>query len=159
MCTFLLKHRYWQQLQLLIFHYSPENVFHHQSVFDALSPCVIFPRPLVSQVSKMACLEGGAVAKSEMKVASMVVLMVLTFMISWLPYASLAMVVVYDPDVKISPLVGTVPVYLAKSSTVYNPLIYIYLNKQVRYTLVLNVWSTNWRWGCDWFSGKRISTT
>ncbi|XP_047438729.1 parapinopsin-like [Mugil cephalus] len=84
------------------------------------------------QVSKMACVEGGAVAKSEMKVASMVVLMVLTFMISWLPYAGLAMLVVYDPDVNIPPLVGTVPVYLAKSSTVYNPIIYIYLNKQFR---------------------------
>ncbi|KAM8756589.1 parapinopsin-like [Acanthopagrus schlegelii] len=84
------------------------------------------------QVSKMACLEGGAVAKGEMKVASMVVLMVLTFMISWMPYASLAMLVVYDPNVEIHPLVGTVPVYLAKSSTVYNPIIYIYLNKQFR---------------------------
>ncbi|XP_063330129.2 parapinopsin-like [Pelmatolapia mariae] len=82
------------------------------------------------QVSKMACVEGGAVAKGEMKVASMVILMVLTFLISWMPYATLAMLVVYNPDVKIHPLVGTVPVYLAKSSTVYNPIIYIYLNKQ-----------------------------
>ncbi|XP_035517624.1 parapinopsin-like [Morone saxatilis] len=84
------------------------------------------------RVSKMACLEGGAVAKGEMKVASMVVLMVVTFLISWMPYASLAMLVVYNPDVEINPLVGTVPVYLAKSSTVYNPIIYIYLNKQFR---------------------------
>uniref|UniRef100_A0A3Q3XSA1 Rhodopsin n=1 Tax=Mola mola TaxID=94237 RepID=A0A3Q3XSA1_MOLML len=84
------------------------------------------------QVSKMACGEGGAVAKGETKVAFMVVLMVLTFLISWLPYASLAMLVVYNPYVEIHPLVGTVPVYLAKSSTVYNPLIYIYLNKQFR---------------------------
>lgn len=76
-------------------------------------------------------MEGGAVAKGEMKVVSMVILMVLTFLISWMPYATLAMLVVYNPDVKIHPLVGTVPVYLAKSSTVYNPIIYIYLNKQV----------------------------
>ncbi|XP_010736993.3 parapinopsin [Larimichthys crocea] len=84
------------------------------------------------RVSKMACLEDGAVAKGEMKVAFMVVLMVLTFLISWLPYAGLSMLVVYNPDVEIHPLVGTVPVYLAKSSTVYNPIIYIYLNKQFR---------------------------
>ncbi|XP_034075218.1 parapinopsin-like [Gymnodraco acuticeps] len=84
------------------------------------------------KVSKMACLEGGAVAKREAKVASMVVLMVLTFLISWLPYAGLAMMVVYNPDVEIHPLVATVPVYLAKSSTAYNPIIYIYLNKQFR---------------------------
>lgn len=79
----------------------------------------------------MACVEGGAVAKSEMKVAYMVILMVVTFLISWLPYAGLSMLVVFKPDVRINPLVGTVPVYLAKSSTVYNPIIYIYLNKQV----------------------------
>uniref|UniRef100_A0A3P8TWE2 Parapinopsin b n=1 Tax=Amphiprion percula TaxID=161767 RepID=A0A3P8TWE2_AMPPE len=84
------------------------------------------------QVSKMACVEGGAVAKGEMKVASMVILMVLTFLISWLPYAGLAMLIVYNPDAKIPPLIGTVPVYMAKSSTVYNPIIYIYLNKQFR---------------------------
>ncbi|XP_061583148.1 parapinopsin a [Cololabis saira] len=84
------------------------------------------------QVSKMACVEGGAVAKGEMKVASMVILMVLTFLISWLPYASLALLVVFNPDVKIHPLVGTVPVYMAKSSTAYNPIIYIFLNKQFR---------------------------
>lgn len=57
----------------------------------------------------MACLEGGAVANGEMKVAFMVVLMVLTFLISWLPYASLAMLVVYNPDVEIHPLVGSLP--------------------------------------------------
>lgn len=79
----------------------------------------------------MACVEGGAVAKSEMKVAYMVVLMVVTFLLSWLPYAGLSMLVVFKPDVQINPLMGTVPVYLAKSSTVYNPIIYIYLNKQV----------------------------
>ncbi|XP_041639145.1 parapinopsin b isoform X2 [Cheilinus undulatus] len=84
------------------------------------------------QVSKMRCVEGGAVAKAEMKVAFMVVLMVITFLISWLPYASLALLVVCSPDINIHPLLGTVPVYLAKSSTVYNPLIYIYLNKQFR---------------------------
>ncbi|KAM9859337.1 parapinopsin-like [Aulostomus maculatus] len=87
---------------------------------------------VLHQVSAMAFMEDGAVAKGELRVASMVVLMVLTFLISWLPYASLAMLVVYNPDVEIHPLVGTVPVYLAKSSTVYNPIIYIYFNKQFR---------------------------
>ncbi|XP_023852874.1 parapinopsin-like [Salvelinus sp. IW2-2015] len=84
------------------------------------------------QVSAMGCIEGGAAAKAEAKVARMVVLMVVTFLISWLPYATLALVVVSHPDAHISPLLGTVPVYLAKSSTVYNPLIYLYMNKQFR---------------------------
>ncbi|XP_072308449.1 parapinopsin-like [Eucyclogobius newberryi] len=84
------------------------------------------------KVSKMDGVAGGAVAKSEARVAYMVVLMVMTFLLSWMPYATLALVVVFHPTVQISPLVGTIPVYLAKSSTVYNPIIYIYLNKQFR---------------------------
>ncbi|KAJ0068817.1 hypothetical protein NL108_010903, partial [Boleophthalmus pectinirostris] len=84
------------------------------------------------KVNKLTQLN-SAVAKGETRVAFMVVLMVLTFLVSWLPYASLAMTVVFLPGVPISPLVGTVPVYLAKSSTAYNPIIYIYLNKQVRH--------------------------
>lgn len=109
-------------------------LFHHGGInqVDFMAP----PTPhhtvlFCLQVSKMACVESGAVAKGEMKVASMVILMVLTFLVSWLPYAGLAMLVVYYPEMEIHPLVGTVPVYLAKSSTVYNPIIYIYLNKQV----------------------------
>lgn len=58
----------------------------------------------------MTCVEGGAVAKGEMKVAFMVILMVLTFLISWLPYAGLSMLVVYNPDVEIDPWFGTVPI-------------------------------------------------
>ncbi|CAL8381795.1 unnamed protein product [Boreogadus saida] len=84
------------------------------------------------QVSRKVCLEGGASARAESKVARMVVLMVLCFLTGWLPYAGMAMVVVYCPDVHISPLVATLPVYLAKSSTLFNPLVYIFLNKQFR---------------------------
>lgn len=83
----------------------------------------------ILQVAKMS---GGAAAKAEAKVAWMVVAMVMAFLISWMPYSVLALTVVSDPEVKISPLVAMLPVYLAKSSTVYNPLIYIFMNKQVR---------------------------
>ena len=82
-------------------------------------------------MSRKVCLEGGASARAEVSVARMVVLMVVCFLTGWLPYAGLAMVVVFRPDVHISPLVATLPVYLAKSSTLFNPLVYIFLNKQV----------------------------
>ncbi|XP_005807344.1 parapinopsin-like [Xiphophorus maculatus] len=118
----------------------PNNVSYLVAYFAV---CFAFPLTLIlvsyakllwtlHQVSKMACVEGGAVAKGEMKVASMVILMVLSFLAAWLPYAGLAMFVVCRPDAKIHPLVGMLPVYLAKSSTAYNPIIYILLNKQFR---------------------------
>lgn len=81
-------------------------------------------------------------AKAELRVASMVIIMVLTFLISWMPYAGLSMLVVYNPHVVINPLVATLPVYLAKSSTVYNPIIYIYCNKQVMKNRICTNWFT-----------------
>lgn len=110
----------------------------------------------------MACVEGGAVAKGEMKVASMVILMVLTFLISWMPYATLSMTVAYNPDVTIHPLVGTVPVYLAKSSTVYNPIIYIYLNKQVIFIfcqICKHIALVNQLQVLFFFASRQVSTT
>lgn len=75
---------------------------------ETLSGYVVFT--LFLQVSRMACVEGGEVAKGEIWVSSMVILMVQTILISWLPYAGLTMLVVHSPDVKIHPLVATVPV-------------------------------------------------
>uniref|UniRef100_A0AAR2M285 G-protein coupled receptors family 1 profile domain-containing protein n=1 Tax=Pygocentrus nattereri TaxID=42514 RepID=A0AAR2M285_PYGNA len=70
-------------------------------------------------------------AKAEMQVARMVVVMVLAFLLTWLPYASFALAVIFDSNLYINPLIATVPMYLAKSSTVFNPIIYIFMNRQV----------------------------
>lgn len=66
----------------------------------------------------------------------MVVVMVLAFLMTWLPYAAMALAVVMDSTLHINPIVATVPVYLAKSSTVYNPIIYIFMNRQVISTFI-----------------------
>ena len=61
----------------------------------------------------------------------MVVVMVLAFLVSWLPYAAMSLAVIMSSSVYIDPIIATIPVYLAKSSNVYNPIIYIFMNKQV----------------------------
>ncbi|XP_030634225.1 parapinopsin-like [Chanos chanos] len=110
---------------------------------------------LLWTLRQVARVGGGAAAKAEAKIAWMVVAMVVAFLISWLPYAALALTVVFDPDVKISPLVGTLPVYLAKSSTVYNPLIYIYMNKQFqKYAVSFLLCGNN-----PWASEEEVSET
>lgn len=63
--------------------------------------------------------------------ARMVVVMVLAFLLTWLPYAAMALSIMVDSNLHIHPMVATVPVVLAKSSTVYNPIIYIFMNRQV----------------------------
>ncbi|OCT87544.1 hypothetical protein XELAEV_18021240mg [Xenopus laevis] len=69
---------------------------------------------------------------SYLRVVVMVLFMVLAFMICWLPYTVFALIVVINPQFYISPLAATLPTYFAKTSPVYNPIIYIFLNKQFR---------------------------
>ncbi|KAM3915638.1 parapinopsin-like [Leptodactylus fuscus] len=82
------------------------------------------------QVSKLGIAEGGTTSKAEVQVSRMVLVMVMAFLICWLPYAAFAMMVVANPGMYIDPVIATIPMYLTKTSTVYNPIIYIFMNKQ-----------------------------
>ena len=77
-------------------------------------------------------LQGGRSSQKENDHAiSMVLAMVIAFFVCWLPYTILSIVVVVDPELYIPPLVATMPMYFAKTSPVYNPIIYFLLNQQV----------------------------
>ncbi|XP_029989687.1 blue-sensitive opsin-like [Sphaeramia orbicularis] len=60
----------------------------------------------------------------------MVVVMVLGFLVCWMPYASFALWVVNNRGQPFDLRLATIPSCLSKASTVYNPVIYILLNKQ-----------------------------
>ncbi|KAM9324450.1 parapinopsin-like [Gastrophryne carolinensis] len=82
------------------------------------------------QVAKLGVAKGGTTSKAEMQVSRMILVMIMAFLICWLPYAAFAMMVVANPGMYINPIIATVPMYLTKTSTVYNPIIYIFMNKQ-----------------------------
>ncbi|XP_056320536.1 parapinopsin a [Danio aesculapii] len=84
------------------------------------------------QVSRLQVCEGGSAARAEAQVSCMVVMMILAFLLTWLPYATFALSVILIPDLYIDPVIATVPMYLTKSSTVFNPIIYIFMNRQFR---------------------------
>ncbi|NP_001187002.1 parapinopsin [Ictalurus punctatus] len=84
------------------------------------------------QVAKLQVADSGSTAKVEVQVARMVVIMVMAFLLTWLPYAAFALTVIIDSNIYINPVIGTIPAYLAKSSTVFNPIIYIFMNRQFR---------------------------
>lgn len=90
----------------------------------------------MSQVTRLQVAEGGSKNRVEVQVAHMVVVMVLAFLLTWLPYAAMALAVVMDSTLYINPIIATIPVYLAKSSAVYNPIIYIFMNQQVISTFI-----------------------
>lgn len=82
-------------------------------------------------MTKLQVSETGSTNRVEVQVARMIVVMVLAFLVTWLPYAAMALAVITDSTLHIDPVIATIPVYLAKSSTVYNPIIYIFMNRQV----------------------------
>lgn len=82
-------------------------------------------------MTKLQVSEAGSTNRVEWQVARMIVVMVLAFLVTWLPYAAMALAVIMDSSLYIDPIIATIPVYLAKSSTVYNPIIYVFMNRQV----------------------------
>ena len=57
--------------------------------------------------------------------------MVSCFLIAWTPYAIMAMGATYGSPEVFTPSIAVLPALFAKSSTCYNPVIYVFMNKQV----------------------------
>ncbi|XP_067421893.1 pinopsin-like isoform X1 [Emydura macquarii macquarii] len=76
--------------------------------------------------------ESETTQRAERVVTRMVIAMVMAFLICWLPYATFAMVVATNKDIPIQPALASLPSYFSKTATVYNPVIYIFMNKQFR---------------------------
>lgn len=99
----------------------------HVSLRAKLSVC-----PSVCQLNRSVELQGGRSSQEENHHAiNMVLTMIIAFFVCWLPYTALSVVVVLDPELYIPPLLATMPMYFAKTSPIYNPIIYFMTNKQV----------------------------
>lgn len=81
--------------------------------------------------------------RREQRVLVMVVVMVLCYLVCWLPYGVMALLATFSPDNLLSPEASIMPSLLAKFSTVINPFIYIFMNKQVSCYLFLQNVSVN----------------
>ncbi|XP_044204668.1 blue-sensitive opsin-like [Thunnus albacares] len=84
------------------------------------------------KIAAKAQAESASTQKAEREVTRMVVVMVLGFLVCWMPYASFALWVVNNRGQPFDLRLATIPSCLSKASTVYNPVIYILLNKQFR---------------------------
>ncbi|KAM9154640.1 opsin-3 [Pangshura tecta] len=72
----------------------------------------------------------------EKKVAKMCFLMISTFLICWMPYAVVSLLVASGYSNLVTPTVAVIPSFFAKSSTVYNPVIYIFMSRKFRRCLL-----------------------
>ncbi|XP_076832964.1 green-sensitive opsin-3-like [Brachyhypopomus gauderio] len=76
--------------------------------------------------------ESASTQKAEKEVTRMVILMVLGFLVAWMPYASVAAWIFFHKGSQFSAQFMTVPSFFSKSSALFNPVIYVLLNKQFR---------------------------
>ncbi|XP_062891163.1 red-sensitive opsin-like [Mobula hypostoma] len=76
--------------------------------------------------------ESETTQKAEKEVSRMVVVMILAFCFCWGPYTFFALFASLNPGYAFHPLAAALPAYFAKSSTIYNPIIYIFMNRQFR---------------------------
>ncbi|XP_068880906.1 uncharacterized protein [Aphelocoma coerulescens] len=94
------------------------------SVQAVLMPYLCLCPTQVSSINK------GLGRSREQRILVMVVVMVVCFLLCWLPYAAVALIATFGKPGLITPAASIIPAILAKSSTVYNPIIYVFLNKQ-----------------------------
>ncbi|XP_012589926.1 PREDICTED: long-wave-sensitive opsin 1 [Condylura cristata] len=76
--------------------------------------------------------ESESTQKAEKEVTRMVAVMVLAYCVCWGPYTVFACFAAAHPGYAFHPLVAALPAYFAKSATIYNPIIYVFMNRQFR---------------------------
>lgn len=69
--------------------------------------------------------------KPERQVTRMVVVMIVAFMVGWTPYAAFSILVTAYPTIELDPRLASIPAFFSKTAAVYNPIIYVFMNKQV----------------------------
>lgn len=61
----------------------------------------------------------------------MCVLMVIGFLVAWTPYATVAAWIFFNKGAAFTAQFMAIPAFFSKSSALFNPVIYVLLNKQV----------------------------
>ncbi|NXA55816.1 OPSO protein, partial [Nothocercus julius] len=112
----------------------------HTYIITFLTTCFIVPLvvilvaygKLMRKLRKVSDTQGhlGATQKPERQVTRMVVVMILAFLVCWMPYATLSILVTVYPSVELDPRLAAIPSFFSKTATVYNPIIYVFMNKQ-----------------------------
>ncbi|XP_046879845.1 pinopsin-like [Hypomesus transpacificus] len=85
---------------------------------------------LLAAIRQVSSVSSVVSRRREQRVLVMVVTMVACYLVCWLPYGVAALLSTFGPRDFLSPEVTIIPSLLAKTSTVVNPVIYIYMNKQ-----------------------------
>ncbi|XP_016110296.1 opsin-VA-like [Sinocyclocheilus grahami] len=122
------------------------DVQDHTFIITFFTTCFILPLgviivcycKLLRKLRKVSNTHGrlGNARKPERQVTRMVVVMIVAFMVAWTPYAAFSIVVTALPSIHLDPRLAAVPAFFSKTAAVYNPIIYVFMNKQFRKCVV-----------------------
>ncbi|XP_076601304.1 teleost multiple tissue opsin a [Chaetodon auriga] len=85
---------------------------------------------LLCAIRQVSGINASMSRKREQRVLFMVVIMVICYLLCWLPYGIMALLATFGPPGLVTPEASIIPSVLAKTSTVINPVIYVFMNKQ-----------------------------
>ncbi|XP_003448394.1 green-sensitive opsin [Oreochromis niloticus] len=83
--------------------------------------------------------DSASTQKAEKEVTRMCILMVLGFLFAWTPYASFAAWIFFNKGAAFTATAMAIPSFFSKSSALFNPIIYILMNKQFRNCMLSTV--------------------
>ncbi|XP_034022306.1 green-sensitive opsin-like [Thalassophryne amazonica] len=83
--------------------------------------------------------ESESTQKAEREVTRMCILMVIGYLVAWVPYASFSAWIFMNKGASFSALSASIPPFFAKSSALYNAVIYVLMNKQFRNCMLTTV--------------------
>ncbi|XP_076000852.1 teleost multiple tissue opsin a, partial [Genypterus blacodes] len=113
---------------------------------------------LLHTIKQVSGVNAATSRKREQRVLIMVVIMVVCYLICWLPYGIMALLATFGPPGLIPPEASIIPSVLAKTSTVINPVIYIFMNKQFYRCFQALLRCEAPRQGSSWKSSSRVAT-
>lgn len=89
---------------------------------------------VVARLSQTNVQLRAAVIRREIQATKTVLIFVGVFCISWLPYAVIVLFAHFGTDIEehVTPLTASLPALFAKTSTVFNPLIYTLTNPECK---------------------------
>ncbi|KAK7111806.1 rhodopsin-like [Littorina saxatilis] len=79
--------------------------------------------------------QGQAAQKAEIKTAKIAMTIIMTYLLSWTPYATIALIAQFGPAEWVTPYVSELPVMFAKASAMHNPIIYALSHPRFREVL------------------------
>nr|BAR88301.1 green opsin A2 [Euthynnus affinis] len=83
--------------------------------------------------------ESESTQKAEREVTRMCILMVIGFLVAWTPYATFAGWIFLNKGAAFTAMTAGIPAFFAKSSAVYNTIIYVLMNKQFRNCMLTTI--------------------